>query len=142
MIEEEYLIFGSARHYDIIDFVSEYFKCSNVEACKILIRDFGLKYEENTKVDMKYIEEKKKEKERKKEVERFYNEIYIRLCEKLHRIRDIIDSFKGKKVLKKVYNKVIRDYKEIDKIIDNIIYANADEKEMIYELKDFFISKI
>ena len=40
--------FGSSKHYDIIDFVSEYYKVKPLQALKILCNDFGIVIKKNT----------------------------------------------------------------------------------------------
>lgn len=34
--------FGTSQHYDVIDFVMNYFRCSFQEACNLLERDYGI----------------------------------------------------------------------------------------------------
>lgn len=89
--------FGSSKHYDIIDFVSEYYKVKPLQALKILCNDFGIviKEEHIDKESLKKIkQERAKQKELKEESIKFYNEEVQKLCDEIQINQKLIQIFK------------------------------------------------
>lgn len=89
--------FGSSKHYDIIDFVSEYYKVKPLQALKILCEDFGIaiKEERIDKESLRKIrQEREKQKELKENTTKFYNEEVQKLCDEIQINQKLIKIFK------------------------------------------------
>ena len=89
--------FGSSKHYDVIDFVSEYYKVKPLQALKILCEDFGIVIEEEH-IDKKSLRKIRQEREKQKELRenaiRFYNEEVQKLCDEIQTNQKLIQIFK------------------------------------------------
>lgn len=89
--------FGISKHYDVIDFVSEYYKVKPLQALKILCEDFGIaiKEERIDKESLRKIrQEREKQKELKENTTKFYNEEVQKLCDEIQINQKLIKIFK------------------------------------------------
>lgn len=89
--------FGSSKHYDIIDFVSEYYKVKPLQALKMLCEDFGIviKEEHIDKESLRKIrQEREKQKELRENAIRFYNGEVQKLCDEIQTNQKLIQIFK------------------------------------------------
>ena len=105
--------FGSSKHYDVIDFVSEYYKVKPLQALKILCEDFGIVIKEE-RIDKASLKKIKQEKERQKELKenatRFYNDEIQKLCDEIQINQKLIKIFKKSfkyEALEVLYNQEI-----------------------------------
>ena len=105
--------FGSSKHYDIIDFVAEYYKVKPLQALKILCEDFGIviKEERIDKASLRKIrQEREKQKELKENATNFYNEEVQKLCDEIQINQKLIKIFKKSfkyEALEVLYNQEI-----------------------------------
>lgn len=105
--------FGSSKHYDVIDFVSEYYKVKPLQALKILCEDFGIEIKEERidKASLRKIrQEREKQKELKENATNFYNEEVQKLCDEIQINQKLIKIFKKSfkyEALEVLYNQEI-----------------------------------
>lgn len=89
--------FGSSKHYDIIDFVSEYYKVKPMQALEILCKDFGITIKEE-RIDEERLRKIKQEREQKRKLKEkatnFYNEEVQKLCDEIQINQKLMKIFK------------------------------------------------
>lgn len=130
--------FGSSKHYDIIDFVAEYYNVTPIDALTILCKDFGIEFKRNI-IDNKslkaLIEEREKKKKLKEDSIKFHNQELIKVCKKIQENRKLIEIFKHSfnfEVLEILYNnEVVFDYD-----FEELVKMNSENKIRRYLWKN------
>lgn len=128
--------FGTSKHYDIIDFVSEYFKVNFNTATKILRRDFLLESDNKVSSDLsKYLIEKHKEQQEiNQAINNWFNETFNKICDSLILLEKEQKYIKKSEALKIIYDKyfyleywfeIFMDTKTMEQKID--LYKNRGE---------------
>ena len=98
--------FGTSKHYDIIDFVSEYFKINFSTAIRVLERDFVLESDNKVSNDLsKYLIEKNKEQQEiRQAINNWFNQTFNKICNNLILLETEKKYIKKGNVLKIIYN--------------------------------------
>jgi DNA primase len=88
--------FGTSKHYDIVDFVKELFNVDLKTAINKLSCDFGINIKNSETIKFKeyLIRKREEEIEMKKELNKWFNSTYIKLCEELKMWEKMIPHLK------------------------------------------------
>ncbi len=130
--------FGSSKHYDVIGFVSEYYKIKPLQALEILCKDFQIAITEE-QIDYKQLKAIREKREQKKTLRenaiRSYNKEIQRLCDEIQINQRMIDIFKKSfkyKALEVLYMQEIA----LDLEFERLNRMTNEEKERWYLWKN------
>lgn len=125
--------FGTAKNYDVISFVSEYYRCNLRQACDILIRDFGLNINaDNNKNNLELLKKQRDEQLKVQEtINNWYEDMYETLTNAYKEYRKLeFELPTNSKALPFIYKKKLY----IESLVD--LFYNADTKTKIELYKD------
>lgn len=126
--------YGTGWHGDIISFVTELYNIKPIEAAKLLIKDFSLPIEVNSKVNYKEIKKYRQKNlfnnELKDSLQKWFNNMFIKLCNEKEANDISIKSIK----------KNLKDLSDINNedISNSLIYL-YNEQNMIEMWLDIFM---
>ena len=124
--------FGTGKNYDVISFISELYHCNLRQACDILIRDFGLNIEANSKENLELLKRQRDEQLKVQQlINNWFENTYEVLTNAFKEYRNLEFMLPtNSKALPLVYKK--KQY--IESLVD--LFYNADTKTKIELYKD------
>lgn len=139
--------FGTSEHYDVIDFIMKFMRCSFLEACDVLERDYGII--SNPYVTNEVAQILKKQAEENKlyteKIKTWYNEFSCEIANAYRRCFDEIEKVKEKPNFFESdrYAELLHVHASIEGLLEFIDDVEKfEQKEKLYqrrgELEDVF----
>lgn len=77
--------FGTSKHYDIINFIEEYFRVGFKTAIQILSKDFGIPMQDEISEELKEYLKKRRQEEKEIQyiIENWFNETFSQICDEI-----------------------------------------------------------
>lgn len=101
--------FGTSKHYDVIEFVRDYFKIDFNLAVDKLCSDFGIMNQKRTSKELRaYMNSRYKEQQTlKKKLDEWFNNTYGSLCDELKQVKKMQQYLEGE-ALSIAYDKEVK----------------------------------
>ena len=124
--------FGTSEHYDVISFVEKLFKIDFKTSLNKLLYDFGIIDSGPSSQELKayLIKQREEEIKIKKNLDSWFNETYIKICEELNILKKCIPYLK-QDALVEAYSKDVY----LECLVESFINANEDNKYQLWKAK-------